>query len=220
DEHRAPPRRDVLARLRAYASPGRRPVLVWREDDGVSRRVVLRGDSAPLVFDRAPAGASVKVLLTFVAPNGVLELLTPTTASVSAVASPGGGRGFPVRLPFGFPRTSTFNTTTVTNTGTEAAPPLLKLWGPCTGPVLLNLTTGERVSLPGLTLTPQQYVEVNVENATLRLNGRATESLYAYQEWGVSSFGYLAPGVNLLRYSPALWSAGAHCDVEFRERSI
>ena len=219
-EDGATSRRAVLDRLRAYTSPGRRPVLVWAEDDGVERRVVLRGENAPLTFDRAPGGIGIPVQLAFVAPEGVLERLAETTATVSAVATPGSGIGFPVRLPFGFPRSSTYGATRVVNGGTEAAPPVIELWGPCTSPVLLNLTTGQRISLPGLTLTAQQYAQVDVAAATIRLNGRASESLYSWQEWGVSVFPWIAPGENLLRYTPTDYGAAAHAAIRFRERSI
>jgi len=213
-------RRDVIARLRAYTSPGRRPALVWQEDDGVDRRVLVRGDSTGWALEKAGLGAAVSVQVAFVAPDGVLETLAQTTADVSALPTPGAGLGFPVTLPTAFPKTSTYNTTRVMNNGTEAAPPVFQLWGPCTSPLLLNLSTGQRLSLPGLTLTAQQYAEVDVANATILLNGRPAESLYAYQEWGVSSFFWLAPGRNLLRYTPASFSEDAHAVVRFRERSI
>lgn len=213
-------RRSVLERLRAYASPAHRPVLVFCEDDGVERRVVLRGE-AP-TWPLTPEGSSVTVQMAFVAPSGLLEAAAASVVVVSAQAAPEPGRTYPLRYPRIYPAGSVTGTVEVVNGEVWGAPAdfVAQLWGPCASPVLTNVTTGGVLSLPGLTLGADQYAEVDVREATIRLNGRPSESLYGFQEWGVSSFWQLAGGENLLRYSPATYEAAARAVVTFRAASL
>ena len=213
-------RRAVMERLRAYANPAYRPVLIFCEDDGEERRVTLRGESPN--WPMRPEGASVAVQMAFVAPSGLLEAAAATVVNISAQPATEPGRTYPLRFPRKYPVGSVTGTTAVTNGEAWAAPAdfVAQLWGPCTSPVLTNVTTGAVLSLPGLSLGGDQYAEVDVREATIRLNGRPSESLYGFQEWGVSSFWQLAGGQNLLRYSPATYEAAARAVVTFRAASL
>lgn len=213
-------RRQAVERLRAYANPRYRPTLVFSEDDGVDRRVVLRGDPPRWPF--TPEGASLPVTLSFEAPSGLLEDAEATTVTVPAALGAQPGLTYARTYPRRYPATS------ITGARDVPAGPVwgvavdhrTQLWGPCTGPRLVNVTTGGVLALPGLTLSADQYVEVDTSGATLRLNGRPAESLYAWQQWGVSSFWRLAPGSNAVRYSPDAFGGDARAVLTYRPATL
>lgn len=209
-------RQQALDLLRAYASPGRRPVLVYGPD-GQERQVRLRGDQLgwPLT-----SSAATEVQLAWVAPDGILEAAVESTTVVSAVAPAEPGRRYPRTYPLTYPETSLVGAMDALNAGTEPAAPVMQLWGPCVDPVLLNATTGERLAFTGLALTGDQYVEVDVKAATVLLNGRAGQSLYQSMDLLASSLWWLAPGSNLVRYSPASYEPAAHAVLTYRSAWI
>lgn len=207
----------VVERLRAYAHPARRPSLVFVSEDGRERRVTLRGE--PPSWPISLPGLDQAVQMVFTAPSGLLEDNAVTTVTVPAVPALTGGRSYPLRYPRTYPRGSVAGAVPVTNGEPWGAPTdfVARLWGPCTGPALVNVTTGATLSLPGLALTAEQYAEVDVREATIRLNGRANETLYGYQAWGVSSFWQLVGGVNQVRYAPDSYDdASARAEITFR----
>jgi hypothetical protein len=211
----APPgeRRAALDRLRAYAAPHRRPSLYYAEDDGVVRRVRLRGEQLgwPLVSD------TVVVQLVFVAPDGVLEDEVESMVTAwAAVSGSDPGRAYARAYDLSYPAASTEGTSVVTNGGTENAAPVLRLHGPCENPAVANLATGEEILFSGLALTAEQFVEVDVREATVRLNGRADQSLYGRMDLARSSLFWLAPGENPIRYSPANFGTPSRAEVIFR----
>lgn len=205
-------RQQALDLLRAYASPGRRPVLVYGPD-GAERQVQLRGDQLgwPLT-----AEASTEVQLAWVAPEGILEAAVESTVEVSAVAASEPGRRYPRTYPLTYPETSLVGAVAAVNAGTEPAAPVMQLWGPCVDPALVNATTGERLAFTGLTLAAGQYVEVDVRAATVRLNGRADQSMYQSMDLLASSLWWLAPGTNQVRYSPASYDPAARAVLTYR----
>lgn len=219
-DDRTASRRDRMSRLLAYASPARRAVLVFWDDDGVPQRVSLRGESVTPP-PRRPVGTAVTVMLAWSAPDGIVEELEQRTVKVSAFAATGGpGRTYPRRYPIRYPVRASAGSQDVVN-GTEPAAPIYRLWGPCVNPRLVNVETGAEVRFGNtatgdLTLTADQYVEVNVRNATVTLNGRATESLYSRLDLVASSFAWLIAGTQRLRYVPKSFGSGAHADVLYR----
>lgn len=217
-------RRVVLERLRAYAAPGRRPVFSWSEDDGVQRRVVLRADDLSWPMARFATDQAMQV--SWVAPSGLLEDYAASTVVVGAVQPVSGGRSYPARYPRVYVTSSLGGVDgagVVRNGDSWNAPAdhVARLYGPAVGPRLLNVTTGQVISLPGLVLTAEQWAEVDTSAATIRLNGRAAETLYGWQEWGVSSFFQLAPGVNFLRYAPESYTdERARAEIVFRPATL
>lgn len=211
-------RRQALDLLRAYASPRRRPVLIFDEDGtGDERQVRLRGDQLGWPLSTAVA-ADVQVAWT--APDGILEAVTESSVSVSAVPITEPGRSYPRTYPLTYPAISLVGAVDAPNAGTEPAAPVMQLWGPCTDPALVNASTGEQLRFTGLTLTGSQYVEVDVKAATVLLNGRAGQSLYSSMDLLASSLWWLQAGSNLVRYSPASYDPAAHAVLTYRSAWI
>lgn len=208
-------RRQAEDRLRAYASPARRPVLYFNDDDfeGEPDRLVrLRGDQLGTLLVNPYMN---EVQVQWVAPSGVIEGAVEQVVDVSAVAESEAGRTYPRTYPITYPDISARGAVDVANAGTEAAAPVFRLWGPCTDPSLVNVSTGESLTLEGLALTDTQYAEVDVEAATIRLQGLASQNLYPNLSLD-SALWWLQPGSNLVRYTPATYEAAAHAEVIYR----
>lgn len=219
-------RRAALDRLRAFASPARRPVLYFNDDDLTSapdRMVRLRGDQlgSPLTN---PILTTTQV--QWVAPEGVIESAAQLAVAVPAVASAEAGRLYPRTYPIIYPPNAVYGSVTVVNEGTEPAAPILRLWGPCVDPWAGNLSFGESLGLTGIlpsdppvTLTAEQFVEVDVREATVRLQGKATQNMYSNLTLD-SALWWLRPGSNLIRYTPASYGPGARAELFWRHAWI
>lgn len=208
--------RPLLERLRAFTSPSRRPMLFFNDDairDGEPDRMLrLRGDQygAPLTN---PFQTQVQV--QWVAPEGIIESAAEQSVTVAAVPEAEAGRSYPRTYPITYPEISAVGSVGVVNEGTEPAAPLLRLWGPCTDPMLVNLTTGEQLTLTGVALTAEQYAEVDVREATVRLQGRPDQNLYTALSLS-SALWWLQPGENRIRYSPATYGPTARATISWR----
>lgn len=212
-------RRVALDRLRAFASPARRPVLFFNDDDLTSepdRMVRLRGNQlgSPLTN---PILSITQV--QWVAPEGIIESAIEQVVTASATAEVEAGRTYPRTYDLTYPSITSIGSAAVTNDGTEPAAPILRLWGPCTDPKVINLATMETLELTGLSLTAEQYVEVDVREATVRLQGKSTQNLYTSLTLD-SALWWLQPGVNDVRYSPATWSGDARAQIIYRHSWI
>jgi hypothetical protein len=68
----------------------------------------------------------------------------------------------------------------------------------------MNVTTGKRVSLLGLSIGAGDYVEIDMRDETVRLNGNVALSLIQYLDVVNSSFWSLLPGSNSIVMSGSL----------------
>jgi hypothetical protein len=207
---------EILDSLRAFCHPKTRPYLVV-ERDGVERRIMLRSDqqSAPITN---PFVTDVQV--AWRAPDGVSEAVAEEVALANAVALVEPGVAFDWTFPLTFPATSAVGSVPVSNSGTVPVLPVLRLYGPCTDPRVENQTTGEQMIFSGLTIAAGDYLEIDSRNATIRLNGLASQSRYSRLSFAVSTFLHLEPGLNTIRYYPVSFSTGARLEVRYRSAWI
>jgi hypothetical protein len=206
------PLTSLLDALRSYCHPAARPYLVV-ERDGTQRRVRLRADqsSAPLTDP-----THQQVQLTWRAPDGVMESLAEEIGTANAVPTDEGGFSFDLAFDLAFPASSAVGSVTVTNSGSTAVRPLLRLYGPCTDPRVENQTTGERLVFSGLAIAAGDWLEIDCRNSTVRLNGLASQSRLGRLDFAVSEFLQLVRDVNTVRYYPVSFGDGARMEVRFR----
>lgn len=99
-------------------------------------------------------------------PRGYTQALQ--TAVGGTIATAGGGV-----IPRIYSRTydpATGGTVAVNNTGTRPTPPIFHVYGYCTSPQIVLVGAGVRIALTG-TVAPGDYIEVDVANRTVKLNG-------------------------------------------------
>jgi hypothetical protein len=210
-------RRVAFEQLSRFLRPITRPYLYYTLD-GTERRIRLRANNRSAAFTGTPN--SQEMLAQWVAPDGVIEAATETVAVAQATSGIEVGRTYDLTFDRTYAATSPVGSVTVTNAGTTFAQDFqIQLHGPCTNPVIQNLTTGEQLRFL-TTLSASQFLQINVRDKTVRLNGLATQNRYNTLDFAVSNWFSLPPGPSLLRYSPDTSSAGAFARVSFRSSWI
>lgn len=208
-------RQAVLDRLAAFQRPGVDVYLYFTFEDA-ERRMRLRASQLGATISR-PVFAPVQV--SWRAPDGIQEAVDETVETAGASADVEAGRDYDLVYPRVYPASTPVGTFTVTNEGTVNVSPVLRLYGPCTNPRIENQTTGQALEFTangGVTLASGEYVEVDVKERTVRLNGDATQSRYNRLDVSSSEWWQLVPGDNDLRYYPETFTSPASAEVRFR----
>jgi hypothetical protein len=210
-------RRVAFEQLSRFLRPITRPYLYFTVD-GVERRIRLRANARSSAFAGTPN--SQEFLAQWVAPDGVIEAVTETVAIAVATSGAEDGRTYDLTFDRSYAASDPVGSVTVTNAGTTFAQGLqFQLFGPCTNPEIDNLSTGEKLRFV-TTLSAAQWLQINVRDKTVRLNGLASQNRYNTLDFAVSTWFELPPGVSLLRYSPDSSSAGSFARVSFRSSWI
>ncbi|MFC5187138.1 phage tail family protein [Actinomadura harenae] len=204
--------------LTYYLDPGRRPYLVVGDDEwSAERRLRLRADQfdVPITVDM-PRGMA-KVQAQWKAPDGVWEAAELMTAQVPADIPAQVGITFPIKFPLSWPATQSSGALQVANPGKRAVHFVARLYGPCSGPRLINADTGQAmVFKPGLTLGPGEYIEVSTRARSAYLLGDRSLSRLSSYDYASSAWWQLSDGTTQVRYAPLSASAGAVSVIDFR----
>lgn len=133
-------------------------------------------------------------------------------APLSSVA----GISFPIVFPISFAGASDPGTA-VTNDGDDLAWPALRITGPCAGPVLENLTTGEQLVLD-VVLAAGEWLDIDPRpgHRSILLGGDPEASRYSALDGGESSWWGLVAGPNVIRVRAESFSAGALLTLSWR----
>jgi hypothetical protein len=211
--------RAVEDELSRFLHPRSRPYLVVT-DDGWSqaRRLGLRADqfSAPLTLDTARWDGR-RISVGWKVPAGVWETVDEVEVDVTADVGPTTGRTYPKAYPWSYPVTMSSGATIVGNVGSIPSHFTARLYGPCSGPSLINNATGEELTFTSsLTLGAGEYVEVNTRERTAYLLSQTTASRLTYLDFAVSSWWRIEPGDNPIRYVPSNAEAGAAAAITYR----
>lgn len=192
-------------RLRAFTNARLRPVMTISRDGLDDQRVILRRGpfSSPI---EQPTFTDITV--QWVAPLGILESAELHEGNIFAVA-PGAaqGRVYPLLFPRLYPASPVLGSASIFNAGDVDAYPLIRIYGPVTDPVLDNNTQERSLAFSGLTLAADEFLEVDTRYKTIRLNGDPDNSRYDTLAFPTSQWWTLSPGVNLVRFHPATFTA-------------
>jgi hypothetical protein len=129
---------------------------------------------------------------------------------------PSTGRTYPRTYPITYPPPVEDGLITATNSGTIAAPCVLKFNGSVTNPTVTNFTTGESLTL-NTAITTGGYMTVDTANRSVLLNG--TTDRYYTLEPG-SAFITLQPGANDFGFSAGAADPTATLEITFRDAFI
>jgi hypothetical protein len=209
-------RRVAWEQLSKFMRPGTRPFLFYNLD-GADRRIRLRPVARSAAFV-APT-TSQEFLVQWVAPDGVIEAATETVALADATSGVEDGRQYDLTFDRTYDPTTPAGAVLVTNDGTSNVALDIQLFGPCTDPLIENLTTGELLAFD-TTLTAGQWLQISSRNRTVLLNNLPAQNRYDTLDFTVSSWFTLPPGQSLIRYRPDTSSSGAFARISFRSSWI
>lgn len=191
---------------------------VLRYDEPIPKQCLVR--RAGQLTEAYPTLADVTFTVPFVAPDmrkyGTVQKQLPITA---VPPGPGGDFVIPFSIPFSLAASAPPAGAYAVNNGNFGSPPLAVITGPCAGPVLANLTTGEQVSWSGVVIDAGQTLTVDFLNRQAWLGapnppGLPGQSLGggSYEPADIFSAWFdLNPGSNLLQFTAASTGTGAAC---------
>lgn len=135
------------------------------------------------------------------------------TEQVAAVGGSIGGLSSPMTSPL-TSNAGVAGQMNVENRGNTGTAPLITIYGPCVNPVIVNFTTGEEIALV-YTLSANEFLVLDTLNRTVLLNN--TASRYGAVDFARTSWFWIEPGLNDLRFSPSSASAGSSMVVQWRD---
>lgn len=208
----------LLDELKSFLHPRTRPYLYVADDGwGQERRVRLRVTQFGEPYTGYISSVQRTVQAQWKAPDGVWESADVTEVTVRADVVSTVGISFPASFPLQFAATQASGASELTNEGGVPAHFTARLYGPCTGPRLVNETTGELIAFTSsLTLAPGEYVEVNTRDRTAFLLSMASQSRLNSLDFSVTSWWRVEPGQQQVRYAPLDASDGAAAVIEYR----
>jgi hypothetical protein len=192
--------KQALARLAQFLGAAARPTLVLNLG-GVNYRMGLAPDQSAAPFEN-PHHARVQ--LAFRTPDPYLYT-DMHTAEVRASSTPGVGRTYPLIPPRTYPTSNSFpGLVTIDNQGIAITWPTVRVIGPLTNSAfsITNQTTGQTFSLSAMTIPAGTYLEIDMRERTVRLNGDPNLSRFSSVNFTTSQWVGLIPGANDVRFQP------------------
>jgi hypothetical protein len=188
-------------------------LLKWTEGAAglnLQRYVTLNGNVEPEQADNA---AVIAYQAQFLAedPRAYSQTLTTVTGATLTAAS--GGLTLPAPLNWKF-TPSGAGGASCTNAGNRSTPPVIRIYGYCVNPQVLNVTTGERIVING-TVAEGEYFELDTYNHTLKTNG-VTSRLNLLDSSRSTWFELPRNTTTPLRLLASAFDAVARMDVLFR----
>jgi hypothetical protein len=181
---------------------------------GIGRQMTVR-----LFDDPNPGGDLVKTFqIALKSGNAYAESQVQKSIDTSTLTAAAGGTFvFPISFPVAFGDPTGKGNASCSNDGNVATFPIVRIYGAVTAPTITNVATGQRVSLPGLTLASGDYAEIDMNLETITLNGAPDYRLEGKADFSVSEFFALVPGVNSVTLSAASFDAGAKATILYRD---
>lgn len=215
----------LLTNLRAYTNPRRRSTMTFqRTATSPVQQITLRGSQFSEMVGDSPRAATQSdpeaqpVTVQWVAPSGLIESAELHETTISATGSAAvAGMVFPEVFPLVFPASTPVGAGQVVNAGTADVYPIIRIYGPCTNPVVTNVTQGKSLMFVGLTVLVGEYVEVDMRNHTIRYLGLASDSRQNTLSFPASSWFTLSPGVNEMLLQPATFTAPSSMAIIYRD---
>lgn len=206
----------ALDTLKSLTYPGLRLYLYIQRDGWPDeRRILVRGDTYAETAIPGPV-----VQMTWHAADAFFEDSTVSTASLSPIGSGEGGVSSPLASPFFFTPGVVPGYALVTVGGTAPVAPIIDLYGPCTGPAIELVDTGQQIIFPGLTIQAGQFVSVDMRNRTAYLNNQTSSSVYSQIDSTQSSWWTMSPGSRQIMYSPSVAGNGCQAILTWRNKTI
>lgn len=200
--------------VRGLMHPGRRYWL-YVQQDGWSGQRMIRVRGASLAMPTGPLPWVGQ--LGWKAPGATFQDVTASSVTLSPQAQSSGGMTLPMSFPMSFQPGLVPGASILTVNGTAPAPPVVDMYGPCSDPLFRVVTTGQQVSLPGLSIAAGSFVRVDVAARTVLLNNDPAQSQLNRVDYSSSSWPLLPTGSPEVVFSPS--STGAGCQAVLSWRS-
>lgn len=204
-------RSEMMARaMRASNAMRKDATLVWTPENGTQVFVKARRNQPTKI-----AGNWVKKFqLALSAADPRIYSTTLNSATVTPVPATEAGRRYSKTYNKVYGSQAPNGTLFITNNGWGESPPIIRVWGPCINPSIINNTTGQAINLT-YTLNAEQFLELDFFNRTIKLMG--TSNRYSAMNFASSEWWYLQPDQNEIRLAFSSYETGAKMEVFYRD---
>ncbi len=210
-------RRRIAAAFNPRYGPG---TLIWTQEDGTqyALRCVALGGSPTFLAGRQSQGETwQEVIVDLQAPDPCWYDAEATERTLAGLT---GGLAFPAFFPAHFATQG--STMTITNEGDIDAPIQITIPGPCTNPVIENLTTDEEIALE-MEIEGGESIIIDTTYGNLlcrkqAANGTQTNAMQYLS--ATSTFWQLQPGENVITYSATSGSAAVTLEYASRYTGV
>lgn len=182
--------------------------------DSTNVQIDVSGISVKGYID-AEDGNSAKLYIDMLTEYPYLQSVVEYTTDLTIFS--GGGMAIPMIIPMDMSDSGS-GEETLTNAGNANAYPTIKFYGPLTNPSLLNVTTGEQISINYTLTNISDYIEVDTFNrtVTLHISGSVTNG----RQYASGEFPILAPGENIMRLISSSFSSSAQVEIIYRDHFL
>lgn len=163
-------RRQAEDAMRAMCRSIRRAdgTLQWTPSGGTARQLTVRLFQ-PLSI-QSQAGPIKTFQITLASAASYVTDVAQNSQNTANLATASGSFVIPFTFPVSFGSSAT-GLASLTVGGDIETYPVVRIFGQCASPKIVNFTTGQSVSLPGLSIGTGQFVDVDMLNQTVKLNG-------------------------------------------------
>ena len=205
--------------LRAFLSPQFRASMTIEPTAGTKLTTTVRGAafSAPITIE--DLGGNVRRMQAqWVAPLGILESFDLREAIAHAAGSvPAAGRTYDLSFDRDYPAAPPSGSAEVVNAGSANAYPVLRVYGPCTGPLIEHTELGKSMDFPTLSIAAGDFLEIDTRSKTIRYNGDPADSRYGDLDFATSAWFWLVPGSQRVRFIPDSFTAPSQVQITWRD---
>lgn len=183
------------------AGPTRKDTLTVAEVH-LTRHTTVRRDQEAQVAKVSPFEATWLLQLIADDPLRYGQLITASTA----LPASSGGLTFPITFPITFPATVVTGTIGINNPGLIAAPVRLRVDGPCNGPIITHVASGQTlVFSSSYSLVAGNWLDIDMGAKTVLENGQASRNNY------ITSRGWFSfdPGDNTIAFNASVYNAAS-----------
>jgi hypothetical protein len=212
-------RRSLMSTLSVLADPSQRFYLVVSIPEwGTGQwRMLLRPDqfSMPLTYsdDDIQAG--------WQAPDGVWETLKLSSRTIWPGGTATGGKVYPLSYPRDYGTGTAPGTGVITIGQNLSTPPVIRIYGPVTGPSITNASTGATLAFASsFTIAAGQYVAIDAGAGTVYANDDPNASRLQFIDWSQSNLWWFTAGTNQIQFNGTAVSAVTQTVLTWRERRI
>jgi len=213
-------RYDYLDLLKGYLVPSMRPYLYFQRDGWLGeRRALLRGEGVNVVITKT-SGQYLEADVRVVIPDGVVEDNEASSFSLFPNGS-NIGWSYNASYPKAYTPASSGNSLVVSVVGNVPTPPYIRIYGTCAAPRIRRVLpdqTATDIYMPNLSLESPHYIDIDVENRRVFLDGVVANSYLSLIDFSVSDWFDLQPGDNNVLFTAASASAGCYAEVSYRNR--
>lgn len=210
----------LMDKIKEWMAYGLRYWFEYGPDIQNLRRLPVAPKPWDYTYDDTTNGTFIYPVLQWRSSRGIAEATgKPQTITLQIAGATEGGRTYDREGDRVYPPSTPIGTVPITNYGNYDAVPIVKIYGPATGPAVENKTTGKGIYFKDdFSIQAGEYIEMDFNDPRhVYLNGDPSNPRYDKIDWDISTWFSIVKGPNQLRYAPLSSVAPSNATVSIRD---